>query len=163
MPPTARAISGVDDSKKLSPAERERLAVKIRAKALCVGLGAASVREIAEHNIYQATALAMRRALGRLNERPDVVLVDGKPIKTLGVPHRAFVGGDSRIYVIACASIVAKVARDRLMRALAARHPGYGWEANAGYGTPVHIAGLRAQGVTAHHRELFCRGVLAGG
>mgnify|MGYP001589933376 FL=1 len=162
MPPAARAISGVADSKQLSAAERERLAVKIREKALCVSLGAASVREIAEHNIYQATALAMRRALGRLSVRPDVVLVDGKPIRTLGVPHRAFVGGDSRIYVIACASIVAKVARDRLMRSLAARHPSYGWEANAGYGTPVHIAALRARGVTAHHRELFCRGILAG-
>jgi len=160
MPPTARAIAGVADSKQLSPAERERLAVKIRASAISVALGAASVREIAALNIYQATALAMRRALGRLRERPDVVLVDGKPIKTLGVPHRAFVGGDSRIYVIACASIVAKVARDRLMRSLSARHPGYGWEANAGYGTPVHMAALRSLGMTAHHRELFCRGVL---
>ena len=162
MPPAARAISGVEDSKKLSRTERERLAVKIRDHALCVSLGAASVREIAELNIYQATALAMRRALRRLTERPDVVLVDGKPIKTLGVPHRAFVGGDSRIYAIACASIVAKVARDRLMRSLAARYPSYGWEANAGYGTPVHLAALRSVGMTAHHRALFCRGVLGG-
>ena len=160
MPPDARAIAGVEDSKKLAPAERERLALKIREKAVTLALGAASVREIAELNIYQATALAMRRALGRLREHPDVVLVDGKPIKTLGVPHQAFVGGDRRIYVIACASIVAKVARDRLMRSLAARHPGYGWEANAGYGTPVHMQALRSQGVTAHHRALFCRGVL---
>ncbi|MDQ8155444.1 MAG: ribonuclease HII, partial [Gemmatimonadota bacterium] len=90
MPPTARAIAGVEDSKKLSAAERERLAVKIRERALWVGLGAASVREIARDNIYQATALAMRRALSRLGERPDAVLVDGKPIKTLGVAHRAF-------------------------------------------------------------------------
>lgn len=163
MPPAARAIAGVADSKTLSAADRERLAMKIRRAALSVALGAASVREIAEHNIYQATALAMRRALRRLSERPDVVLVDGKPIKTLGVPHRAYVGGDSRIYVIACASIVAKVARDRLMRSLAARHPSYGWESNAGYGTPVHIAALRARGMTAHHRELFCRGILGQG
>ncbi len=162
MPPGMRAIAGVEDSKRLSAAERERLAVKIREKALWVALGAASVREIAALNIYQATALAMRRAIGRLGERPDAVLVDGKPIKTLGVPHRAFVGGDSRIYTIACASIVAKVARDRLMRSLAARHPGYGWEANAGYGTPVHMAALRERGMTAHHRALFCAGILAG-
>ena len=162
MPPTARAIAGVEDSKKLSAAERERLAVKIRERAVTVALGAASVREIAELNIYQATALAMRRALGRLGAQPDVVLVDGKPIKTLGVEHRAFVGGDARIYVIACASIVAKVARDRLMRSLAVRYPVYGWEANAGYGTPIHMAALREHGVTAHHRELFCRGILGG-
>ncbi len=160
MPPTARAIAGVEDSKKLSAAERERLARKIIEKAVSVALGAASVREIAALNIYQATSLAMRRALRRLSERPDAVLVDGKPIKTLGVAHRAFVGGDSRIYSIACASIVAKVARDRLMKALAVRHPGYAWDANAGYGTPAHIAGLRLMGMTAHHRALFCRGVL---
>jgi ribonuclease HII len=163
MPPTARAIAGVEDSKKLSAAERERLAAKIIEKAVSVALGAASVREIAALNIYQATSLAMRRALRRLSERPDAVLVDGKPIKTLGVEHRAFVGGDSRIYSIACASIVAKVARDRLMKALALRHPGYAWDANAGYGTPAHMAGLRAQGMTPHHRELFCRGVLGAG
>ena len=114
-------------------------------------------------NIYQATALAMRRALGRLREHPDAVLVDGKPIKTLGVAHRAFVGGDSRIYSIACASIVAKVARDRLMKSLARRHPAYGWEANAGYGTPRHISALREVGLTPHHRVLFCRGVLSDG
>lgn len=160
MPPTARAIAGVEDSKKLSAAERERLARKIIEKAVSVALGAASVREIAALNIYQATSLAMRRALRRLRVRPDAVLVDGKPIKTLGVAHRAFVGGDSRIYSIACASIVAKVARDRLMKALAVRHPGYAWDANAGYGTPAHIAGLRLMGMTAHHRALFCRGVL---
>jgi ribonuclease HII len=160
MPPTARAIAGVEDSKKLSAAERERLAVKIRAAAVSVGLGAASVREIARDNIYQATALAMRRALARLSEQPDAVLVDGKPIKTLGVAHRAFVGGDSRIYSIACASIVAKVARDRLMRRLALRYPGYAWEANAGYGTAVHMAALRTIGLTPHHRRLFCAGIL---
>ncbi|HEY3285739.1 MAG TPA: ribonuclease HII [Gemmatimonadaceae bacterium] len=163
MPPTARAIAGVEDSKKLSAAERERLAVKIRARAVAVALGAASVREIAALNIYQATALAMRRALRRLAERPDAVLVDGKPIKTLGVSHRAFVGGDSRIYSIACASIVAKVARDRLMRALAVRHPAYGWEANAGYGTPRHIAALREVGLSPHHRGKFCEGLLRNG
>ncbi|MHB0963756.1 MAG: ribonuclease HII [Gemmatimonadaceae bacterium] len=163
MPPAARAIAGVEDSKKLSAAERERLAAKIRAKAVCVALGAASVREIAELNIYQATALAMRRALGRLGEHPDAVLVDGKPIKTLGVAHRAFVGGDSRIYSIACASIVAKVARDRLMKALARRHPAYGWEANSGYGTPRHIAALLEVGLTPHHRVKFCEGLLRNG
>ncbi len=163
MPPAARAIAGVEDSKKLSAAERERLAAKIRERAVCVALGAASVREIAALNIYQATALAMRRALRRLPEQPDAVLVDGKPIKMLGVAHRAFVGGDSRIYSIACASIVAKVARDRLMKSLARRHPEYGWSANAGYGTPAHIRALREVGLTPHHRVKFCEGILGDG
>jgi ribonuclease HII len=160
MPPGVRAIAGVEDSKKLSASDRERLAKKIIGKAICVSLGAASVREIAQLNIYQATSLAMRRALRRLKERPDAVLVDGKPIKTLGVTHQAFVGGDSRIYTIACASIVAKVARDRLMHSLALRYPAYGWEANAGYGTPAHIRALRQNGLTPHHRVLFCTGVM---
>ncbi|MBA4073000.1 MAG: ribonuclease HII [Gemmatimonas sp.] len=163
MPAAARAIAGVEDSKKLSAAARERLAAKIRERALCVALGAASVREIAALNIYEATALAMRRALGRLGERPHAVLVDGKPIRTLGIAHRAFVGGDSRIYSIACASIVAKVARDRLMKALARRYPAYGWEANAGYGTPGHISALREEGLTPHHRRKFCEGLLRNG
>lgn len=162
MPPDARAIAGVEDSKKLSAAERERLARRIREKAVCVALGAASVREIAVLNIYQATALAMRRALRRLAQRPEAVLVDGKPIKTLGVAHQAFVGGDSRIYSIACASIVAKVARDRLMRQLAVRYPAYGWEQNAGYGTARHMEALRGEGLTPHHRVSFCDGILNG-
>ncbi len=169
MPARKRKIpvSSQSSEDPVAPAtkgEQTRAAIIKAAYALFLkkGFHATSVREIAEHNIYQATALAMRRALGRLSVRPDVVLVDGKPIRTLGVPHRAFVGGDSRIYVIACASIVAKVARDRLMRSLSARYPSYGWEANAGYGTPVHLAALRSMGMTAHHRALFCRGVLAG-
>jgi len=163
MPAGARAIAGVRDSKRLSRAGRERLAVLIRARAVSVSLGAASVAEIGRHNIYQATVLAMRRALARLGTAPDAVLVDGKPIKTLGVAHTAVVGGDALCYSVACASIVAKVTRDRLMRALAARYPGFGWEVNAGYGTPVHLAALRGAGLTPHHRPLFCRGVLGEG
>ena len=152
MPPEARAIAGVADSKTLTPVVRERLAVVIRERALALALGAASVKEIAQLNIYHATALAMRRALARLAIAPDAVLVDGKPIKTLGVPHLAVVKGDARCYVIACASIVAKVTRDRLMARLHARHGDYGWNTNAGYGTPIHISALRRHGLTAHHR-----------
>ena len=162
MPADRRAIPGVTDSKQLKAAARERLAAQIQAEAVAVGLAAASVAEIARWNIYQATARAMARAIARLAVVPDEVLVDGKPIKTLGVPHQAVVGGDATCYTIGCASIVAKVVRDRLMQRLAARHPGYGWDANAGYGTPVHIAGLRAQGLTAHHRVAFCRTALGG-
>jgi ribonuclease HII len=163
MPADRRAIPGVTDSKKLSAAARERLAEVIQREAVALSLAAASVAEIARFNIYQATARAMARAIQRLAVPPDEILVDGKPIKTLGVPHHAVVGGDAQCYSIGCASIVAKVVRDRLMQRLAGRHPGYGWESNAGYGTPAHLAGLRAQGLTAHHRVAFCRTALTSG
>src|SRR5579871_1869059 len=127
MPPGVRAIAGVDDSKMLDAPERERLALLIRARAVALSLGAASVREIAALNIYQATVLAMRRALRRLAVTPDIVLIDGRPIKTLEIPHRAVVGGDARCYSVACASIVAKVTRDRLMGSLSVRYPAYDW------------------------------------
>ncbi len=163
MPTDRRAIRGVTDSKQLSAAERERLAVRIRAEAVCLALAAASVSEIARWNIYQATARAMGRAIARLGVTPGAVLVDGKPIRTLAVPHQAVVGGDARCYSIACASIVAKVVRDRLMSRLAERHPAYSWHRNAGYGTPAHIEALRTAGLTAHHRVSFCHTALSSG
>ena len=155
MPPDARAIAGVDDSKRLPPDERTRLARLVLRKAMAVGVGAASVREIDRLNIYHATVLAMRRALVRLGVTPDHVLVDGKAIRTLPVRHTAIVGGDASCYSIACASIVAKVTRDRLMRALARRYPGYAWERNVGYATRDHLRGLEASGATPHHRRSF--------
>jgi ribonuclease HII len=113
------------------------------------------VREIDRLNIYHAAVLAIRRSIGRLRVRPDHVLVDGNPIRSLGVEHTAVVGGDACCHSIACASIVAKVTRDRLMRALARRHPHYRWETNVGYGTAEHHAGLAAHGITPHHRRSF--------
>jgi ribonuclease HII len=160
MPFGPRAIRGVRDSKELSASDRERLAIKIRAQAVALSLAASSVREIARWNIYQATARAMGRAIARLAVRPDHVLVDGKPIRTLEVEHQAVVDGDATCYAIACASIVAKVTRDRLMANLARRYPAYAWERNAGYGTPAHVAGLRRTGLSPHHRESFCRTAL---
>lgn len=164
MPPDRRAIAGVDDSKKLDAATRERLAARIREDALAVALGAASVREIEARNIARATVLAMQRALARLTPRlhdrvgegPHHVLVDGIPLRTLGVPHTAVVKGDAKCYAIACASIVAKVTRDRLMTALDARHAGYGWARNSGYGTPQHRDAIARLGLTPHHRRTFC-------
>ena len=155
MPPDARAIPGVDDSKRLSAAQRDRLAPKIRQRAVCYGIGAASVREIDRVNIYQATVIAMRRALGRLGTAPHHVLVDGKPFRTLEIPHTAIVDGDDVCYSIACASILAKVTRDRIMRALAGRYPDYLWERNVGYSTLAHLQGLADHGVTPHHRRSF--------
>jgi len=155
MPPDARAIAGVDDSKRLSAAQRDRLAPKIRERAVCYGIGAASVREIDRVNIYQATVIAMRRALGRLGTSPHHVLVDGKPFRTLEIPHTAIVDGDDVCYSIACASILAKVTRDRIMRSLAGRYPDYLWERNVGYSTLAHLQGLADHGVTPHHRRSF--------
>jgi ribonuclease HII len=155
MPADARAIAGVDDSKKLSADERTRLAVKIRQRAVSIGIGAASVREIDRVNIYHATVIAMRRALARLTVAPNHVLVDGKPIRSLEVAHTGIVGGDDVCYTIACASIIAKVTRDRLMRSLAGRYPNYVWDRNVGYGTLAHLQGLATHGLTPHHRRSF--------
>jgi ribonuclease HII len=155
MPPGLRAISGVDDSKRLTANQRLRLAVLIRRRAVAVGLGAASAREIDRVNIYHATTLAIRRALARLAPGADHVVLDGRAIHSLGMPHTAVVGGDARCYSVACASIIAKVTRDRLMKALAKRYPTYGWERNVGYSTARHLAGLAAVGATPHHRRSF--------
>lgn len=160
MPANLRAIRGVDDSKRLTASARDRLVVVIREQAMAMALGAASVREVEQLNIFHATVLAMRRAIAgvsaRLGQPPDHCLVDGKPLRTLGVPHTAVVKGDQKCYGIACASIVAKVTRDRLMTDLARRYPHYGWERNAGYGTAHHLSALAAHGLTPHHRRTFC-------
>jgi ribonuclease HII len=155
MPTGARAIPGINDSKQLAPAERDRLARLIRARAVSIGIGAASVREIDRINIYHATVLAMRRAVARIRPAPDHLIVDGLPIATLGHAHTAVVKGDATCYTIACASIVAKVVRDRLMTSLAARYPAYSWERNAGYGTAAHLAAIAEVGGTRHHRMSF--------
>ncbi|MGH7650337.1 MAG: ribonuclease HII [Gemmatimonadaceae bacterium] len=157
MPPEVRAISGVDDSKRLTHLQRVRLAGKIRQRAVAFALGAASVREIERINIYQASALAMQRALRRLTVTPDHVVIDGRSMRTLPIPHTAVVHGDARCFSIACASILAKVTRDLLMTRLAQRYPHYIWEHNAGYTTRDHVAGLAAHGITPHHRKSFCR------
>jgi ribonuclease HII len=166
MPLDKRFISGVRDSKTLSAAQRERLARQILRQALAVGIGAASVREIDQLNIYYATVLAMRRAVTRAGQH-DFVIVDGRHIRGFeehAGPYKAVIDGDALVYAVSCASIVAKVTRDRLMARLAARHPGYGWEHNAGYATPDHRAGMAALGITPHHRRSFIttQRVLAG-
>lgn len=152
--PAGVRIPGADDSKRLSPERRRELAIRIRAEALGIGVGAASAREIDRWNIRRATALAMRRAVLRLPFPPDHLAVDGLPVRELG-PHTAVVHGDQTVHCIACASIIAKTIRDRLMERLAVRHPRYGWERNAGYGTPEHRAALAEFGPTAHHRRSF--------
>ena len=157
MKPGAHRIPGVRDSKTLSAAQRERLAPIIRRRAVAVALGAASVREIDAINIYHATHLAMRRAVARLGGH-DHVLVDGNRIAGFEAavgPYTAIVDGDAKCYTIACASVVAKVVRDRMMTLLAARYPGYGWERNQGYATREHRDAIRRLGLTPFHRRSF--------
>jgi ribonuclease HII len=150
----AELIAGLDDSKKLRKPVRDLLFDQIRAAA-APGVGLASVEEIDELNILQATMLAMRRAFENLPETPQYAIVDGNRDPGLGVPTRCLVGGDASSLSIAAASIVAKVTRDRIMTALARDCPGYGWEKNAGYGTPQHQQGLAENGVTPHHRKSY--------
>ena len=157
MKPGCHRIPGVRDSKTMSAAQRERLAPIIRRRAVAVGVGAASVREIDLLNIYHATKLAMRRAIARVGEY-DHVLIDGNRITGFEHhvgPYTAIVDGDAKVYSIACASVVAKVVRDRMMAKLALRYPGYGWEHNQGYATRDHRDGIRRLGLTPFHRRSF--------
>src|SRR4051795_13648657 len=157
MRPGCHRIPGVRDSKTLSPAQRERLAPVIRSRAVAVGVGAASVREIDQLNIYHATHLAMRRAIGKAGGH-EHVLVDGNRIAGFEHhvgPYTSIVDGDARVYSIACASVVAKVVRDRMMTLLSARYPGYGWERNQGYATREHRDAVRRLGLTPFHRRSF--------
>ena len=157
MRPNCHRIPGVRDSKTLSAGQRERLAPIIRRRAVAIGVGAASVAEIDQLNIYHATKLAMRRAVARIGEH-DHVLIDGNRIvgfeQHVGA-YTSIVDGDAKCYSIACASVVAKVVRDRMMTLLAARYPGYGWERNQGYATREHRAAVRRLGLTPFHRRSF--------
>ncbi|WP_169544572.1 ribonuclease HII [Sneathiella aquimaris] len=145
---------GLQDSKKISKNRREALYETLMACAN-VGIGEATVQEVDQLNILQATFLAMKRAVTALNITPDFALVDGNRDPKLGIPTQLVVKGDSISVSIAAASIVAKVTRDRKMCALAKQYPHYGWEKNAGYGTAEHRKGLSLFGVTPQHRRSF--------
>ena len=144
----------IDDSKKLSAQTRESIFAALPGHAQ-IGVGEASVEEIEQINILRAAHLAMRRAVERLAVLPALILVDGNRLPGFAFPTQCVVGGDGISLSIAAASIIAKVTRDRAMAALAERFPGYGWERNAGYPTPEHLAALRQLGVTAMHRRTF--------
>ena len=146
---------GLNDSKQLSAARREALLEQLLDSA-DVSVAHASVEEIDRLNILQASHLAMRRAIADLSVAPDHLLIDGNRLPgNLPQPAQAIVKGDTRALSIAAASIAAKVARDRIMQALAAEYPGYGWETNVGYPTPAHKSALAMLGVTPHHRRSF--------
>ncbi len=153
--PEGVAVEGAADSKSLTAGERKEIAAEVRRRALAMALGAASAREIDRVNILRATSLAMARALRRLPSSPGHVVVDGLPVRDLDWEHDAVVGGDALVHSVACASVVAKVCRDRLMTRLATRYPGYGWETNMGYATRRHRQAVRSRGLTPHHRVTF--------
>ena len=152
LPRTLR--EGLDDSKKLGQRAREEFAAMLLSCAT-IGLGATAVAEIDRINILNATLLAMRRAVAALPIAPQAALVDGNCAPKLPCHAEPVIGGDGLSLSIAAASVVAKVTRDRLMRRLALRYEGYGWETNVGYGTEEHRAAIVRLGLTPHHRLSF--------
>ena len=150
-----RPIAGLADSKKLSAAQRERLYERILADALCCSIAQASVQEIDELNILQATMLAMRRAILGLRLRPVKVLVDGNRLPVIDILAEAIVRGDALVPSISAASILAKVHRDQWCMQLHQQHPNYGFDAHKGYGTAQHLLALRQHGACEEHRRSF--------
>lgn len=150
-----RPIRGLDDSKKLTAARREKLAVKIQTNALAFGIASASVEEIDRINILQATLLAMCRAVEKLLITPDEVWVDGNQAPLLRYTTRAIIKGDAQVAAISAASILAKTARDRELVALAKAYPGYAFERHKGYATQLHLAKIRELGACPAHRRSF--------
>jgi ribonuclease HII len=146
--------AGLNDSKKLSARKRESLFDELQNCAQ-IGVGLASVEEIDNINILQATFLAMQRAVDNLPAKPAFLLVDGNQKPPIDLPLKTITKGDSRSFSIAAASIIAKNHRDSLMRELAKTYPDYGWEKNAGYGTAQHRDALNLVGITPHHRRSF--------
>ena len=158
LPPSPAGLERVRDSKALSPARREQLYGVIRSQALAVGVGWASAAEVDEKNILQATFLAMRRALGRLGPAAEgaLLIVDGDKVIPGGPPRQeALVSGDAKSLCVASASVVAKVVRDRWLKVLDGRFPGYGLARHKGYGTAEHYRALESLGACAEHRRSF--------
>ena len=150
-------IDGVNDSKKLTEKKRELLFDTIKEKSLCYGIAFSDEKEIDEVNILNATFLAMKRAVKSLKIQPDLILVDGNRLPDFDIPAKAIIKGDSLSHSIACASILAKVTRDRLMKELSKKYPEYGFEKHKGYGTKVHYEAIKANGVCEIHRKTFLK------
>ncbi len=148
-------IEGLADSKKLSPRRRDQLYDEIRAKALCFAIAQASVEEIDQLNILQATLMAMRRAVVGLRLKPMKVLVDGNQLPVLEVLAEAIVKGDTKVPAISAASILAKVHRDRWCQEVHQQFPQYGFDQHKGYGTAFHLNALKIYGACLHHRKSF--------
>ncbi|MBE7054950.1 MAG: ribonuclease HII [Ruminococcaceae bacterium] len=156
LPPDI-CIEGLNDSKKLSEKKREKLYDEICECALAYAVATASVEEIDEFNIRNATYMAMNRAIEALKIKPDFVMVDGDCIKDCAYPHECVIKGDAKSLSIAAASVLAKVSRDRHMLSLAEKYPMYGFEKHKGYGTAAHIAALKEYGACEIHRKTFIK------
>ena len=155
--PSGLLIEGLNDSKKLSAKKREALYDEICKGALCYAVATASVEEIDEVNIRNATYIAMNRAIDALKIKPDYVLIDGDCIKECKYEHECVIKGDSKSASIAAASILAKVTRDRYMKELSEKYPQYGFEKHSGYGTKAHIAAIKEYGASEVHRKTFVK------
>ncbi len=155
--PCGLVIDGLNDSKKLTAQKRDILFDVIKQEAIAYSIALATVEEINEYNILEATLLAMRRAIAGLTVPADYALVDGNVFRDFPVDGRAVIGGDATSPSIAAASILAKVTRDRICLELDAQYPGYGIAANKGYGTRAHMEALRSLGSTPIHRKQFIR------
>jgi ribonuclease HII len=155
LDPSQPKIRGLDDSKVLSPATREKLYDRIIERSLAYCVASATVEEIDTLNILHATMLAMKRAVEGLSVTPTVVKIDGNRCPILSVRTDAVIGGDALVPSISAASILAKVTRDRMLHDLHQAFPMYGFNAHVGYGTPQHLAALRAHGPCEHHRKSF--------
>lgn len=156
--PKDSMIEGVNDSKKVSEKKREKLYEEITQTAIAWGVGIIDQKEIDDINILNATKKGLTTALTELEVRPNLILVDALTnIDTLGIPYRSVVKGDAKIYSIAAASIIAKVTRDRIMRQWDELYPQYGFEKHKGYGTAMHIAAIKENGICPLHRKSFVK------
>lgn len=158
--PEGLIIEGVNDSKKLTAKKREKLFDIIKNEAVCYSIAFASASEIDEINILNATHLAMTRAVEGLEKVPEVVLVDGNSLPKWYYDSEAIVKGDAVCHSIACASILAKVSRDRLMLLEAEKYPQYSFEKHKGYGTKVHVQAIKEYGPCPIHRKTFLKKIL---
>lgn len=155
--PTGLMIEGLNDSKKLTAGQREKLFAVIIEKAVSYAVASASEREIDEINILNATYLAMNRAIQKLNPAPEIALIDGNRAKGIQYLNRCIVGGDGKSALIAAASILAKVSRDRYMQDLSEQYPQYSFQIHKGYGTAKHYEMIRKYGPSTVHRHTFLK------
>lgn len=160
--PNDTVIRGVNDSKQLTEEEREKLLPRILSRCISCSVSAVSHTRIDEINILQASLLAMINSLNKLTVTPDIVLVDGNKGLNYSIPSIPIIKGDCKSFAIAAASIVAKVARDRLMHRLCRYYPQYLWSKNKGYATQEHIDAIKLHGPSPFHRKTFLRKILSG-
>ena len=161
--PKDSMIEGVNDSKKVSEKKREKLYEEITKTAISYEVGIIDQKEIDNINILNATKLGLTTAIKGLKVKPEFILVDALTnIDTCKIPYRSIVKGDGKCYCIACASIIAKVTRDRIMRQWAEVYPQYGFEKHKGYGTAMHIQAIKEYGLCPLHRHSFVKNILKG-